>query len=65
MRLRIEDIDENRRMIRIRGGKGRKDRYTLLSDVALVALREYWQAYRPKDWIIKSPLDTIRKGGEK
>lgn len=51
VRLRMEDIDVNRRMIRIRGGKGRKDRYTLLSDVALVALREYWQAYRPKDWI--------------
>ncbi|NLJ04383.1 MAG: tyrosine-type recombinase/integrase [Exilispira sp.] len=51
VRLKIEDIDENRRLIRIREGKGRKDRYTLLSDVALVALREYWQACRPKDWI--------------
>lgn len=49
--LKIEDIDENRRLIRIREGKGRKDRYTLLSDVALVALREYWQAYRPENWI--------------
>jgi site-specific recombinase XerD len=51
VKLKPEDIDTERKLIHIRGGKGRKDRYTLLSDVALVALREYWQAYRPEDWI--------------
>lgn len=32
----------------IRDGKGGKDRYTLLSQANLEALREYWRQYRPK-----------------
>ena len=51
VRLKMEDIDENRRTIRIRGGKGRKDRYTLLSDVALEVLQRYKQAYPSKNWL--------------
>jgi len=35
VRLRVEDVDVKRRLIRVRGGKGRKDRYTILSEVAL------------------------------
>jgi len=31
--------------------KGWKDRYTILSEIALQALREYWQVYRPKEWL--------------
>lgn len=38
-KLRAEDIDMQRKLIRIRGSKGRKDRYTILSDVALENLR--------------------------
>ena len=51
VRLRVSDIDGQRRLIRVRGGKGRKDRYTLLSEMVLKLLREYWKAYRPKDWL--------------
>lgn len=29
----------------------RKDRYTVLSEVALRVLWEYWKAYQPKDWL--------------
>ena len=43
VRLRVEDIDVDRRMIRVRQAKGNKDRYTVVSEVALVALRTYWQ----------------------
>lgn len=32
IQLRVEDIDSKRRMIRIRQGKGKKDRYVMLSD---------------------------------
>ncbi len=35
VRLRIEDVDVKRKLIRVRGGKGRKDRYTILSEVAM------------------------------
>lgn len=51
--LMIQDIDSGRNMTHIRGGKGRKDRYTLLGDAALAALREYWKAYRPQKWLFE------------
>ena len=43
--LRIEDLDINRRMIHVRGAKGKKDRYTLLPDSMLAPLHWYWQIY--------------------
>ncbi len=49
-----EDIDANRKLIRIKAGKGRKDRYTLLSDVALQILREYWKQEKPDKWLFPS-----------
>ncbi len=51
VRLRPEDIESDRMLIRVRGGKGRKDRYTLLSEYALSLLRDYWRLYRPKGWL--------------
>ena len=50
-RLRITDIDSKRMLIRVEQGKGNKDRYTLLSQVALITLREYWKKYKPKVWL--------------
>lgn len=46
--LRIEDLDSERMAIRIRQGKGKKDRYARLTAGLLDLLRKYWQAYRPK-----------------
>jgi integrase/recombinase XerD len=54
VRLRPEDIDANRKLIHIRASKGRKDRYTLLSDVALQILREYWRKEKPEKWLFPS-----------
>ncbi|PIU23307.1 MAG: integrase [Chloroflexi bacterium CG08_land_8_20_14_0_20_45_12] len=51
VRLKVEDIDEERHMIHIRGAKGQKDRYTLLSNVALQALHQYWETCHPKSWL--------------
>jgi integrase/recombinase XerD len=53
VRLKVEDIDSGRKLIRIQMGKGKKDRYTILSDVVLEALREFWKAYRPKVWLFE------------
>ncbi len=47
------DIDSGRMMIRIEQGKGRKDRYVMLSSVLLTALREYWKAFRPVRWLFE------------
>jgi integrase/recombinase XerD len=46
--LRVEDIDSQRMVIRVRQGKGKKDRYARLTPHLLRVLREYWQAYRPE-----------------
>jgi len=51
VRLGAEDIDSERRLIHIRQAKGRKDRYTVLSQVALEALRAYFKRYRPYKWL--------------
>jgi integrase/recombinase XerD len=47
-RLRVSDIDSRRMVIRLDQGKGRKDRYVMLSSHLLSVLREYWRAVRPQ-----------------
>jgi len=46
--LKVKDIDSVSMRVFIRCGKRGKDRYTLLSQANLDALREYWRAYRPQ-----------------
>lgn len=48
LNLRSEDIDSQRMVIRVRQGKGKKDRYGRLSAGLLKLLREYWREYRPE-----------------
>lgn len=49
--LRVFDIDGDRMRIFVKSGKGRKDRYTVLSEIALVELRKYWLIHRPDYWL--------------
>jgi integrase/recombinase XerD len=58
VKLKSEDIDSERKMIHVRSGKGKKDRYTLLSDVVLEFLREYWKAYKPRKWLFEGQIPT-------
>ena len=51
LNLRVDDIDSQRMVLRVRDGKGGKDRYTLLSEVMLQTLREYWRLYRPESYL--------------
>ena len=53
VRLRIEDIDSKRRIIVVRNGKGSKERFTLLSDLLLEKLRNYYRQFRPKEWLFE------------
>jgi site-specific recombinase XerD len=50
-RLQPGHILSARMQIRIEQGKGRKDRYTLLSPRLLEELRQYWRLYRPQEWL--------------
>ncbi len=51
VRLKVNDIDSDRMLIHIIQGKGRKDRYSLLSKVALEELRTYVRKYKPDNWL--------------
>jgi len=51
MNLKLTDIDSKRMMIRVRQGKGSKDRYTILSKRLLKQLRIYWKMYHPSLWL--------------
>lgn len=64
--LKIGDIDSQRMIVHIRGGKGRKDRDVMLSPRLLTALRTHWCYYHRKSstWLFPSnyrkdrPIDT-------
>lgn len=47
-RLCARDLDRERMLIHVRGGKGKKDRYVMLSPRLLACLEEYWLAMRPR-----------------
>jgi len=46
VRLCIEDLDAERKLIHVRDAKGKKDRYTILPESILPMLQEYWRTYR-------------------
>ena len=50
-RLQVADIDSARMVIRVRQGKGQKDRYVMLSPRLLEILRAYWKAVRPGNYL--------------
>jgi site-specific recombinase XerD len=55
--LKVSDIDSSRKVIRVQQGKGRKDRYTILSPQVLPMLRQWYrEAGKPKDWLFLSPV---------
>jgi integrase/recombinase XerD len=64
--LKINDVDSQRMVVHIRGGKGRKDRDVMLSPKLLAALRTHWRYYHRKSssWLFPSnyrkdrPIDT-------
>jgi integrase/recombinase XerD len=51
VRLKVADIDSGRMLLRICQGKGKKDRYAMLSPRLLEVLRCWWRLARPSDWL--------------
>lgn len=53
LNLRVADIDSKRMQIKIKSAKGKKDRYSLLSEKILPLLREYYKTFVPKDYLFE------------
>lgn len=54
--LKAKDIDSSRMVIRVRQGKGKKDREVVLHDKVLKLLREYYRTYRPRVYLFEGQL---------
>lgn len=57
VRLRPEDLDADRGLVRVRRGKGDKDRYTLLARRAVDIVRVYREAYPDGTWLFPGGRD--------
>lgn len=60
--LQVKDINSTKMQIRVREGKGGKDRNVVLSRTLLDVLRHYFRQYRPESWLFyyqtpQQPLD--------
>ena len=55
--LKVTDIDSKRMVIRVEQGKGRIDRYVMLSPKLLQILRDWWRVQRPQGWLF--PGDKV------
>lgn len=51
--LQVNDIDSEQMRVFVHGGKGKKDRVTILSQKALDVLREYFKKYKPKGYLFE------------
>ena len=56
LRLRIEDVMLGQQKIFIKGGKNKKDRYTLLAQQFMTILEQYLKVYTPKYWLFEGQL---------
>lgn len=57
--MKVHDIDSKRMLVKIRGAKGKKDRYAQLSETTLNLLRKYYVVYKPEKWVFEG-----NKGGQ-
>jgi integrase/recombinase XerD len=69
--LKVTDINSKRMMLRVEQGKGRKDRYAMLSPQLLELLRDWYRVARPQGWLFPgrdrvNPMTTrqLRRGCE-
>jgi integrase/recombinase XerD len=59
--LKVSDIDGKRMVIRVEQGKGRKDRYVMLSPHLLELLRAWYKVARPQGWLFpgQNPVNPM------
>ena len=59
--LKVSDVDSRRMLLRIEQGKGRRDRFAMLSPQLLELLRDWWRIARPQVWLFpgRDPVDHL------
>jgi integrase/recombinase XerD len=59
--LKVADVDSKRMLLRIEQGKGRKDRFAMLSPQLLELLRDWWRIGRPQVWLFpgQNPVNHL------
>ena len=58
--LKVSDIDSARMLLRVEQGKGRKDRFAMLSPMLLDILREWWRIGRPAPGCFQARTPSTR-----
>ena len=59
LNMKPKDIDSVRMLIHVKNAKGKKDRYTLLSEKVLLLLREYYLIYKPKEFLFEGQFGGL------
>lgn len=64
--LKIADLDFDRKVLHVKDGKGKKDRYVPLADILIRGLKAYLEAEQPIEWLFNSKDQEIkgRVGGD-
>lgn len=64
--VRLQDLDFDRKQLKVVQGKGKKDRYIPLSEHLIRGLKTYLQAEKPKDWLFNGQPtgEQGRAGGD-
>lgn len=53
LELKKTDIDSHRMVVHVRNAKGKKDRYSVLSENVLDILRKYYKKHQPKEYLFE------------
>ena len=59
--LKVGDVDSRRMLLRIEQGKGRRNRFAMLSPQLLELLRDWWRIARPQVWLFpgQNPVNPL------
>ncbi|MFD1096096.1 site-specific tyrosine recombinase/integron integrase [Salegentibacter chungangensis] len=62
LKLKLSDIDIDRRQVKVKMAKGRKDRYAILADSFIPLLYNYVGTYKPKGYFVEGQSGGIYTG---
>jgi site-specific recombinase XerD len=61
--MRIDDVLASQMRLLVKAGKGKKDRYVILSEKTLAQLRKYMEIYKPRYWLSRAFMESVTARG--